>query len=84
MKDLRICDSGKVGDVTDVLGQLARSGGHEARTRGGVLEMLEMEIPRWDAEILYAVTMLFPDLQSLHVRYQLQYGAPSEVSFASS
>ena len=84
VKDLRICDSGKVGDVTDVLGQLARSGGHEARTRGGVLEMLEMEIPRWDAEILYAVTMLFPDLQSLHVRYQLQYGAPSEVSFASS
>lgn len=81
VKDLRICDSGKVGDVTDVFGRLARNG----RDGGGAgLEILEMEIPHWDAEILYAVTMLFPDLRSLHVRYQLQFGAPSEVRSAFS
>ena len=76
VKDLKICDSGKVSDVTDVLGPFAGNWGNGAGNAG--LEILELEIQRWDHEILHAVAMLFPELRSLHIRYPL-YDAPSEV-----
>lgn len=44
------------------------------------LETISFPLRKWDNEILYPITQIFPDLQTLSIEYDL--GGPSEVCFS--